>query len=172
MGKRKFRLSIRKNHERKKYEFKKKKKCEIKKKKKSKLVVSLPLDTIRVLPVHIPIDIYTSAATSDLHTLHTRLLKSNNGEWTLRYVGEKLMLSKHSQSLIWTIIVDQNMLCTITANENEIDVERFSQKLCSVNEVHMLLQYIDESHFCAGSPDTKFFEVRDHHGGVFKSCSG
>ena len=172
MGKRKFRLAVRKNYERKKYQ-------------KQSSLVSVPPETIDIQPVselivHIPRSVYASATAPNLHTLYLRVTSILPKEWTAAYVesSSTLTLTKaySSAGTLLVVSVTPDYLWSIRIGMNQLQ-ERYLLKSCptnlsSIGAVMELVACVDDSQFCIGNPDEKFDRIRERHKGNFKDRSG
>ena len=164
MGKRKLRLSVRKNYERRKYQ------------KHLKLIVSLPLNLYCTtdLIVQIPRTIYLSATATNSCVLYTRIMKlSTTIKWSVTFAEETsvIILKKLYCSFTLTVTIAPDCSWSVTVGDHLIELKvilAFNQeRVDNVNSLLKLLENIDKSDLCVGNPDVKFDKMRERREGKF-----
>jgi hypothetical protein len=162
MGKRKFRLSVKKNYERKKYASK---------------------NSEAALIVQIPMAVYHDV---DRDVSHLKYLIERIASFKIVPFGWWIEVHAESLITISKIIVDHGLTMKIIIHGNfewaiQINNEEFpnysfpqfqEKKISNVRKVSQLLTNADNSHLCIGNPDRKSFEIRDERKGQFLDKSG
>ncbi len=174
-GQRKFRLSSRKNYERKKYQ--------------SRLIISIPQlfydnhdkarkpePTLELL-VSIPLSIYLDLNVSDPNRLFQMVarLKILPMGWSLEndHSNQLIVISKSFSHSKRSITIDSDCKWSIAINETCICLPSGSllkfckDKITTITTFLQLLQNIENSKLCIGNPDNKFCQIRDLRNGKF-----
>ena len=177
MGNRKFRLSTKKNYERKKYQKRQISSGTCNSQQPSEVILSCSQDTSAELIVRISRNIFVNAALSSSYTLYTRLTKLWNvsGDWSLSWFLSNVVLTKSFSygNLVVTIFPDFSS--SIKINEYLLQLSNsglFGERIDSVSYVWKLLSNIDKSQLCIGSPDEKFYQIKERRNGKFFDQSG
>ncbi len=153
MGRRKFRLAVRKNYERKKA-------------------------LNRVLVVSVPLASYHDGRVSNLKYLRQRITNLNilPVGWLLQDLVDEessMTFSKSVFHINMKLSIHCNFEWTICINNEEFPFPCYSlpgfkdKMVSSVTEVLQLLKSADDCRICIGNPDSKFFHIRDQRKGQF-----
>ena len=164
MGRRKFRLTVRKNYEKKKYQ------------KRLTVAVDTVCDVAPGLVIHVPINFYLSAPASSFHVLCNRIRKyevvQKNG-WVCTGVSDNV-IKKSFSSYEVTIKIQPDFTFTIEVGEYQLNNCSYLQvtEVKSVLVLLRLLEMIDKSTLCIGNPDEKFENTQRRRNGKFFDHTG
>ena len=165
MGRRKFRLSTRKNKERKQYQ--------------KRLTIAhdtVSDDDIGELVVRLPISAYLSAKTSSFHALCDKMKNSDiihNSGWTCTGISHNILQKSFaSQDISVTILPDYKFIVKIGDYRLDDCSSIPTTEVTSLSLIMELLGIIDNSSLCEGNPDTKFESAQKRRNGKFLSNSG
>jgi len=162
------------------------------------LTVSIPLTSISLLstpasldPVQAPSDIDLSMAPlPNLETLQTRVQQcSLPSTWvdmtdqtkpTSSLVLASITLQSSSSSVATRMVVrvDQTLTWSLSCHGRPVDLHdctahsNLPHRICSLNDLTVLLSSLNEVHICSGNPVHEFQELVDLHHGVFQDQAG
>ena len=169
MGRRKFRLSTRKNLERKKYQ-----KCSAISHKA--ITCNKPEPDVRELVVRLPLSAYLSAAAPSFHVLCDRMRDSEiicRNRWTCTGISNNVLQKTFSSySVTVTIQPDYCFIVEIGGHQLDKCPSITTTPITSLDLLMTVLGIFDNSNLCIGNPDEKFDSAQIRRNGKFLNQTG